>query len=161
MTPADHHSLRRGGGGGGAGDGTCCLSGQVALIGRLVARAADVFDGDDDGRSVAVGVSPFLPRKNSMKYFYISCTHCGAHRQQATVVCVCVRYTRFTHTHRDTRTHFFPSSVREMYTQTGARDTALSLSFSLFFLLLTHYIATILLVHCWLVGWRTCDQETF
>lgn len=32
----------------------------------------DVDDDDDDG------VSPFLPRKNSMKYFYISCTHCCA-----------------------------------------------------------------------------------
>lgn len=121
------------------------------------ARFTDV-NGDDDGRSVAVGVSPFLPRKNSMKYFYISCTHCGAHRQQATVVCVCAVTHDYTHTETHAHFFFFFASVREMYThtQTGARDTALSLS-----LLLTHYIATILLVHCRLVGWRTCDQETF
>lgn len=130
MTPADHHSLRRGGGGGGAGDGTCCLSGQVALIGRLVARAADVFDGDDDGRSVAVGVSPFLPRKNSMKYFYISCTHCGAHRQQATVVCVCAVHT--IHTHRHTHTLFSFFCTRDVHTDRRARHCALSLFLFIF-----------------------------
>lgn len=43
--------------------------------GRLEALSLQLFkdvDDDDDG------VSPFLPRKNSMKYFYISCTHCCA-----------------------------------------------------------------------------------
>lgn len=41
---------------------------------RLEALPLQLFkDVDDDD-----GVSPFLPRKNSMKYFYISCTHCCA-----------------------------------------------------------------------------------
>lgn len=112
--------------------------------------AASDLDDDDDG------VSPFLPRKNSMKYFYISCTHSGARGEHTTVattmVCVCARYTRIHTTHTQTQT-----CAGDVNTHTAAARSALSflllLSLSLS---LTHSltIATILLAHFGLIGER-------